>query len=63
MQDMKLRHNYKVQLENVAQFCTGGKWETRKCGRVLQGWKMREILLWQAKNSLLCYQSEFWKTV
>ena len=40
MRDMKIRDGQK---------CRGGKCETWKCGTKLQGWKMREKLVWKAK--------------
>ena len=33
----------------LAPYCRGGKCETWKCGTILQGWKMREKLVWKAK--------------
>ena len=35
--------------EFAAPDCRGGKCETWKCGTKLQGWKMREKLVWKAK--------------
>jgi len=46
MRDMKLRLNQKSAM---------GKCKKGLCDTMLQGWKMREILLWKAKNNLLSY--------
>ena len=53
MRDMNLRHQFaQVEIaghENAGPTCRNGKCRTWKCETNLQGWKMREKLVWKAK--------------